>query len=194
MNTIRIVLADDHTLIRAGVRALLENIPGMEVVGEASDGREALELVKEQEPDVMLTDIAMPGLNGLEAISRLKKITTHIHILILSMHTSEEYVREALLVGASGYLVKVADPAELELALKSVMRGEHYLSPAISKSVVSHFLNQPSGTPDPMKELTSRQREILQLIAEGQTTKDMAQFLDLSVKTSETHRTELMKR
>ena len=192
MNKIRVLLADDHILIRAGVRSLLENIEGTEVVAEASDGREALELVKQHSPDILVTDIAMPGLNGLEAISRLKKSNFNLHIIILSMHTSEEYVREALRVGASGYVVKGADPSELELAVKSVMRGEIYLSPAISKSIVSHFLQQPPGEAE--HDLTSRQREILQLIAEGQTTKDIARLLDLSIKTIETHRTDLMKR
>lgn len=194
MNTIRILLADDHILIRAGVRSLLENIEGMEVVAEANDGREALELVKQHAPDIVLTDIAMPGLNGLEAISHIKTFDTHLPIIILSMHTSEEYVREALRVGASGYVVKSADPSELELAVKSVMRGEIYLSPAISKSIVSNFLKQNPDESRSEHDLTSRQREILQLIAEGQTTKDIAQLLDLSIKTIETHRTELMKR
>jgi DNA-binding NarL/FixJ family response regulator len=194
MNTIRIILADDHILIRAGVRSLLENIEGMEVVAEASDGRETLELVKQYAPNIVLTDISMPGLNGLEAISRIKKFDAKIPIIILSMHTSEEYVREALRVGASGYVVKGADPSELELPVKAVIRGEIYLSPAISKTIVSHFLKQ---NPDEFRsehDLTSRQREILQLIAEGRTTKDIAQLLNLSIKTIETHRTELMKR
>lgn len=194
MSAIRILLADDHTLIRAGVRALLENIEGMEVVAEASDGRVAMELAAQHTPDVLLTDIAMPGLNGLEAITRIKKLHDRLQIVILSMHTSEEYVREALSAGASGYVVKGADPSELELALRSVMRGEIYLSPAISKSIVSQFLKQSTPEADSTKDLTSRQREILQLIAEGKTTKDIAQLLDLSIKTVETHRTELMKR
>jgi len=194
MNTIRVLLADDHILIRAGIRSLLENIEGMEVVAEASDGREALELVKQHAPDILITDIAMPGLNGLEAISRLKKFNANLHIIILSMHTSKEYVREALRLGAHGYVVKGADPSELELAVKSAIRGEIYLSPAISKSIVSHFLQQPPGESEPEHDLTSRQREILQLIAEGQTTKDIARLLDLSIKTIETHRTDLMKR
>ena len=195
MNTIRVLLADDHALIRAGIRALLEKIEGIEVVAEASDGREALELAKQHAPDVFLTDIAMPGLNGLEAVARVKKkFDGQLHMVILSMHTNEEYVREAFLAGASGYIVKGADPSELELAVKSVMRGEIYLSPAISKSIVAHFLKPNSDESYSSNILTSRQREILQLIAEGQTTKDIAQLLDLSIKTIETHRTELMKR
>ncbi len=194
MNTIKILIADDHTLIRAGIRALLEHIQDITVVAEANDGREAIAFVIQHTPNILLTDIAMPGLNGLEAITRIKKLDKKIHIIILSMHTNEEYVREALLVGASGYLVKGADPSELELAIRSVMRGEIYLSPAVSKSIVSQFLQQASHTSDPTKELSSRQREILQLIAEGKTTKDIAQLLHLSTKTVETHRTELMKR
>ena len=194
MNTLRVLVADDHTLVRAGMRMLLENIDGIEVVAEASDGRETLDLAQHHEPDILLTDISMPGLNGLEAIARLKKISPTLRIIAFSMHTNEEYVREALTAGAHGYLVKGADPAELELALKAVSRGEVYLSPAISKSVVTGFLETQELDPDHSKDLTSRQREILQLIAEGKTTKDMAQLLTLSVKTIETHRTELMSR
>ncbi len=194
MNTLRVLLADDHTLVRAGVRILLQNIAGIEVVGEASEGREILDLVKLHQPDILLTDLAMPGLNGLEAIARLKREAPALQIVVLSMHTNEEYVREALTLGAQGYLVKGADPAELELALKAVNRGEVYLSPAVSKSVVSGFLDTNIHDPNPAKKLTFRQREILQLIAEGKTSKDIAKILDLSAKTIESHRTELMNR
>ena len=194
MNTLRVLLADDHTLVRAGVRMLLENLGNMEVVAEASEGREIFDLVKLHEPDILLTDLAMPGLNGLEAIGRLKREVPALHIIVLSMHTNEEYVREALTAGAQGYLVKGADPAELELALKAVTRGEVYLSPAVSKSVVTGFLDMNIQETDPTKKLTSRQREILQLIAEGKTSKDIAKTLKLSAKTIESHRTELMNR
>ena len=194
MTAIRVILGDDHVLVRAGVRALLQKISDVEVVGEASNGREILELAHQHQPDLVLTDIAMPGLNGLETVSRLKKDLAHLKVIMLSMHTNEEYVRWALESGASGYLVKGADPAELELAIKAVMRGEVYLSPAISKNVVNHFL-QKSGQPlSPSKELTGRQREILQLLAEGHSTKNIAQELHLSVKTVETHRMDIMNR
>jgi DNA-binding NarL/FixJ family response regulator len=194
MSTIRVLIADDHTLVRAGMRMLLENIEGIQVVAEASDGREILTLVERYQPHIVLTDIAMPGLNGLEAISRLKQSNPTLHIIVLSMHTTEEYVREALTSGAQGYLIKGADPSELTLALKAVIRGETYLSPAVSKSVITGFLEMNGHEPIRGKALTSRQREILQLIAEGQSTKNIAQLLNVSVKTVETHRTELMNR
>jgi len=194
MTTIRVILGDDHVLVRAGVRALLQKIPEVEVVGEASNGREILELAHQHQPDLVLTDIAMPGLNGLETVSRLKKDLAHLKVIMLSMHANEEYVRGALESGATGYLVKGADPAELELAIKAVMRGEVYLSPAISKNVVNHFLQKSKEPPSPSKELTGRQREILQLLAEGHSTKNIAQELTLSVKTVETHRMDIMNR
>lgn len=194
MTAIRVILGDDHVLVRAGVRALLQKISDVEVVGEASNGREILELAHQHQPDLVLTDIAMPGLNGLETVSRLKKDLAHLKVIMLSMHTNEEYVRWALESGASGYLVKGADPAELELAIKAVMRGEVYLSPAISKNVVNHFLQKNREPPSPSKELTGRQREILQLLAEGHSTKNIAQELHLSVKTVETHRMDIMNR
>ena len=194
MGLLKLLLVDDHTLIRAGVRMLLENIEGVQVVAEGNNGRELLELVDSHHPDILLTDIAMPGLNGLEAMARLRKTHPTLRIMVLSMHTNEEYVRGAFSAGANAYLVKGADPAELEAALKAVAKGEVYLSPAISKAVVTQFLHAQPSESDGSKELTPRQREILQLIAEGQTTKEMARLLDLSIKTVETHRTELMNR
>jgi DNA-binding NarL/FixJ family response regulator len=193
LTTVRVLLADDHTLVRAGLRKLLESIPGMEVVGEAGDGLQLLEMVEKLQPQVVLMDIAMPGLNGLEATGRLVKAWPSIRVLILSMHQNAEYVRQALRQGAVAYLLKDAAPMELEWALAAVLRGETYLSPAVSKGVVSDYVHRLRSEEQPADALTPRQREVLQLIAEGQSTKEIARRLDLSVKTVETHRTQLMK-
>ena len=187
----RILIADDHTLVRAGLTSLIARLPEMEVVAEAADGRQALRMVRDLQPDIVLMDIAMPGLNGLESAERIHGIHPKIKIIILSMHASEEYVAQALKAGASGYLLKDAATAELEMALKSVSMGQFYLSPAISRQVVDNFLR---GGPTGIELLTPRQREILQLIAEGKGTRDIAETLHLSVKTIETHRAQLMER
>ena len=187
----RVLIADDHTLVRAGLTSLIARLPEMEVVAEAADGRQALRLVRDLQPDIVLMDIAMPGLNGLESAERIHGIHPKIKIIILSMHASEEYVAQALKAGASGYLLKDAATAELEMALKSVSMGQFYLSPAISRQVVDNFLR---GGPTGLDLLTPRQREILQLIAEGKGTRDIAETLHLSVKTVETHRAQLMDR
>jgi DNA-binding NarL/FixJ family response regulator len=189
--TMRILIADDHTLVRAGLTSLIARLPEMEVVAEAADGRQALRLVRDLQPDLVLMDIAMPGLNGLEAAERIHNIHPQTKIIILSMHASEEYVAQALKAGASGYLLKDAATAELEMALKSVAMGQFYLSPAISRQVVDNFLR---GGPTGLDLLTPRQREILQLIAEGKGTREIADTLHLSVKTVETHRAQLMER
>jgi DNA-binding NarL/FixJ family response regulator len=191
---IRVLLADDHALVRAGIRALTGNIAGVEVVAEAVDGREALELVKKHEPDVVLMDISMAGLNGLEAAARLAKDHPDVRVIILSAHSNEEYVCQALRAGAAGYLLKDAGTAELDIAIKAVARGETYLSPAISKQVIADYMRRVSGESGSLELLTPRQREILQLIAEGQTTKQIANTLHISVKTVETHRMQLMDR
>ena len=194
MSPIRVMLADDHALVRAGLRALLQSLDGVQVVAEVGGGHEALQAVAHHQPDVVLMDIAMPGMNGLEAAERMMKQWPSVRLIILSMYTNEDYVRQALSAGATGYLQKGADPAELELAIKAVMRGETYLTPAVSKQVVHNYLEQSGKKPGALQDLTPRQREVLQLIAEGHSTKDMAQRLNLSVKTIETHRTELMHR
>ncbi len=194
MNEIRVLLAEDHTLVRAGFRALLEKLDGILVVGEVSDGREALKVSKEIVPDVVLMDIAMPGMNGLEATSRMRQECPQTKVLMLSMYTNEEYLKEALRAGASGYLLKDADRAELELAIKRVRRGETYLTPSVAKFTLDAYCRQDDARTGPLGKLTGRQREILQLIAEGCSTKQIAQRLDLSVKTVETHRAQLMER
>jgi DNA-binding NarL/FixJ family response regulator len=194
MSPLRILLAEDHTLVRAGIRALLEGLDGVEVVAEASDGREDLRLAQAHHPDVLLMDITMKGLNGLEATARLAKERSTTRVIILSMHGDQVYVRQALQAGATGYLLKGADVAELELALRAVMRGDTYLSPSVSKDFVGNLLNGKAPSANPLDGLTPRQREILQLVAEGRTTKEIAARLDLSIKTVETHRAQLMER
>ncbi len=194
MSPLRVLLAEDHTLVRAGIRALLESLEGVEVVAEAADGREALRLAQTHHPDILLMDITMKELNGLEAAARLAKERPATRVIILSMHADQAYVHQALQAGASGYLLKGSDLAELELALKAVARGDTYLSPAVSKHFVGDLLNGKKPTANPLDELTPRQREILQLVAEGRTTKEIASRLNLSIKTIETHRTQLMER
>ena len=191
---IRVVLADDHVLIRAGLRALLHSLPNIEVIGEASDGHEAIDVIAQHQPDVVIMDIGMPGLNGVDSARRIVKQTPGTRVIILSMHANEEYVGRALEAGAMGYLLKGAEPAELELVLKAVMRGETYLSPSISKHLVQDYLSHRKEKTQPLPDLTARQREVLQLIAEGCSTKDIANKLKLSVKTVDTHRSELMHR
>jgi DNA-binding NarL/FixJ family response regulator len=193
MNPIRVLLADDHVLVRAGIRALLQGLSDVEVVGEASDGRIALELTSTARPDVVFMDFSMPGLNGLESLARIAQDFPRVRVIMLSMHATEEHVLRALRAGASGYLLKDADTAELELALRAVARGETYLSPAVSKHLVE-YVQRTGGEPDSLERLTPRQREILQLIAEGRTTLEIASLLRISPKTVETHRTGLMER
>jgi DNA-binding NarL/FixJ family response regulator len=190
----RILIVDDHALVRAGIRALVEKLPGVEVVAEASEGRSALTSISDLQPDIVLMDIAMPGLNGLEATRRIVKDSSAARVIILSMHTSEEYVWQALRAGARGYLLKGGSLAELELAIESVWEGEIYLSPPISRKVIVEYLQRTGAEPRPSELLTSRQREILQLVAEGKSTKQIALTLKIGVKTVESHRTHLMRR
>jgi DNA-binding NarL/FixJ family response regulator len=193
MASIRMVLADDHTLFRAGIRALLADIEGVEVVAEAGDGREALHLISLHQPDVVLLDIGMAGLNGLEVSAQVTVECPAVRVIILSMHAHDEYVLHALRTGAVGYMLKDADTVELELALKAVMRGEIYLSPAVSKQVVTGYV-QRAKMVDDLEHLSLRQRETLQLIAEGHTTQEIARRLGISMKTVEKHRAQLMER
>lgn len=190
----RTLLVDDHALVRAGLRTLLESIEGISVVAEAGNGEEAVRLAAEHRPDLVVMDVAMPQLGGLDAAARIREALPDTRVLILSMHASDEYVRRALRAGASGYLLKDAAAVELELAVKAVVRGETYLSPRVSTQVVDQYLRGPGITPGPIDHLTPRQREILQLIASGRSTKQIAHDLGLSVKTVETHRAQLMER
>ena len=184
MNDARILLVEDHTLVRAGFRMLLEKIPGIVVIGEVSDGLSAIKMAKDLEPDVVLMDIAMRGMNGLEATRRIRQDGLRTKIMILSMYTNEEYLKEALSAGAAGYLLKDADRNELEVAIKAVCRGETYLTPSMAKFTVDAYCRGEETPTGPLARLTTRQREILQLIAEGSSTKQIAQRLDLSVKNS----------
>lgn len=190
----RILLADDHALVRAGIRSLLEKIPGVEVVGEASNGRDAIELVRTKLPDLVLMDIAMKELGGLEALPRITKMFPSVKVVILSAHANEEYVIRALRSGAAGYMLKDAASAELQLAIDSVTQDKIYLSPSISRTVIDSYLERVGGPFSPLEQLTPRQREILQLIAEGKNTKEIADTLEISVKTVEAHRLQLMAR
>ena len=194
MNPIRILLCDDHLLIRASLKSLIGEFPSIQVVGEAGDGREALEHAGKLQPHVVLMDIAMPGLNGLEATRRLVKDYPQVRVVMLSMHADESHVLQALRAGASGYVLKGSAPRELEMAIEAVARGEIFLSPAISKHVIDVYLNRAEGQINSLDLLTPRQREILQLIAEGKSSKQIAQLLDASVKTIESHRASLMER
>ncbi|HYK12079.1 MAG TPA: response regulator transcription factor [Gemmatimonadales bacterium] len=193
---LRVLLADDHALVRAGLRALLNDLPGVEVVAETGDGREALRLVREQKPDIAMIDISMPGLNGLDVAARIAHDRPATRVIIVSMHGDDETVRRALTAGATGYLLKNSDRGELEMALRTVARGDTWLSPALTKRVVAVFTQdaRPAEGGGPFAALTPRQREVLQLVAEGHSNKEIAQRLNVALKTVETHRTELMER
>jgi DNA-binding NarL/FixJ family response regulator len=190
---IRVVLADDHALVRAGMRSLLNGMSQVQVVGEAASGEEALELAASERPDVVLMDIAMKGMSGLEAAARMRERHAAVRVVILSMHAGEEYVLQALRAGAVGYLLKDAATGELELALRSVMRGESWFSPAVSRQVVEGYVQRVGGEAA-AEVLTARQREVLRLVAGGKSTKEIAYDLTLSVKTVETHRAQIMER
>ncbi len=194
MSTIQLVIADNHALVRAGFRSLVEELDGIKVIGEAENGRDVLQMVETLKPQIVLMDIAMPEMNGLEATARITREFPQIKVLILSMHANEEYVYQALRSGASGYLLKDSGTEELDLALRAIARGEIYLCPAVSKYVVSDYVRRLGQDQTPLDQITPRQREILQLIAEGKSTKDIAELLYISTKTVETHRTQLMDR
>ncbi len=193
--SLTILLADDHALVRAGIRTLLEKLPGIKILAESGDGRQTIALTAAHTPDVVIMDISMPNLNGLDATARIVREYPQTKVLILSMHTGEDYVLQALRAGATGYLLKDAATAELQLALNAVRRGETYLSPTISKNVLARYRQHTDGPrPETTRSLTPRMLEIVQLIAEGRSTKEIAFLLNLSVKTIETHRMHLMAR
>ena len=196
MRKIRIVLADDHKLMRSGLRVLLEQQQDFAVVGEASDGREAVSLVSSQKPDVLVMDIGMPNLNGIEAAAQITQNHPEISIVMLSMHSDESYVLRALKAGAKGYLLKDSAETDLIRAVHSVAEGKSFFSPAVSKVLLDDYVRKlkRSGTEDPYDLLTPREREVLQLVAEGKSNKDVAQLLNLSVYTVETHRSNIMEK
>ena len=194
MKRIRVVLADDHTLVRAGIRLMLEKLKGVEVVAEAKDGHEVLRMVREHRPDILITDIAMPSLNGIEAAARILKEIPGIRILVLSMYATEEHVYQAIKAGISGYLLKESAPTELEIAVRAIADGKTYLCPPISDKVLTDYRDRLSGHEHPLSVLTSRQREVLQMLTEGHTAKEIAQALHISFKTVENHRSQIMER
>jgi DNA-binding NarL/FixJ family response regulator len=194
MRAVRVLLADDHAIVRAALRLLVERIEGVTVVAEASDGLDALAQAQLHRPDVVVMDISMQGMNGIEATRRMKAEIPGSRVLILSSHTTEEFVQSALMAGASGYVVKDCLPLELAAAIEAVLRGDCYLSPGVSRHVVSGFVRGSAAPASGLALLTERQREVLQMIAEGKSTKQAAHALGLGVKTVETHRAALMQR
>lgn len=196
MNTVKILIAEDHTIVRKGLCSILKNEKDIDVIGEAENGKEAIKKVEELTPDVVVMDISMPLLNGLEATLQIKKRFPEVKVLILTVHSNEEYILEILKAGASGYLVKKAAPEELVAAIHAVSRGNSFLSPSISKSVIKKFL-QVAGAEAGLEKsslLTEREREVLQLIAEGHSTRKIAEMLFISVKTVEAHRSHIMEK
>ena len=193
MKSIRTLIADDHALVRAGIRALVEKIKGVSVVGEAGKGSEALALIKELKPDLVLLDITMPDGTGFDVLHQLAKQHSGIRVIVLTVHEAGEYAMRAMREGAAGFLPKSAASTELEQAIHAVMRGEVYMSQETSTKTL---LEQDKGRQkrDLLAHLSPRQREVLRLIAEGRTTKQIGQILDISVKTVETHRSQLMDR
>jgi len=192
---IHILIADDHTLLRNGICAILKDEQDMVIVGEANDGREAVRLAGQLKPNVVLMDIAMPLLNGLEATRQIKREHPEINVLVLTMYDNEEYFRKMLEVGASGYIIKRAAATELVSAIRAVYHGEAVLSPAITRLLLEDYLNHDlRNEKDDPNALSSREREVLQLIAEGKTSREIAEILNLSVKTVQSHRTNLMQK
>ena len=196
MKKIRIILADDHGIVRKGLRFLLERQGGMEVIGEAADGREAVALAEELHPNVIVMDIAMPRLNGIDATGQVVRRHPEIGVIILSMHSDEEYLVRALTAGAKGYLLKDSAEVDLIRAIEAVSQGRPFFSPAISRTLLEDYLRQlqQRGVQDSYDLLSDREKEVLQLLAEGKSNKDVATLLELSPYTVETHRTHIMQK
>ena len=193
MSKIRVLIADDHSIVRAGIRSLLESQNDFEVVGEASNGLEAIELATQLEPDVVLMDIVMGDLNGLVATQEIKERVPAVHILALTMHDREEFFFAMLKAGALGYVLKGSEPNELLTAIEVVYRGQPFLSPSVTKAVLEDYLAQRADQPQSRYDgLTLREKEVLHLTAEGNTTREIANMLHLSVKTVEKHRAKVM--
>jgi two-component system response regulator NreC len=193
---VRIVIADDHTILREGLRSLLSSNPSFEIVGEAEDGREAIKCVEKFKPDLILTDLSMPRMNGMEAIKEIKRESPTTKVLVLTVHRAEEYILATFRAGADGYLLKDSTHAELVMAVKKVLSGKHYISPEISEKVIEGYLDgrRTLKTKSSWETLTQREREILKLIAEGYKSKGIADDLCISVKTVEKHRANLMEK
>ena len=194
--SIRILLADDHTVMRNGLRLLLERQHDLEVIGEAADGREAVELATSGKPDVVVMDIAMPHLNGVEATRQIVNRNPHTAVAILSMHSDESYVIRSLKAGARAYLLKDSAEADLIAAIQAITRGKSFFSPAVSRLLKEDYMHQLAevGAEDSYELLTTREREVLQLVAEGNSNKDVANLLNLSLYTIETHRTHILQK
>jgi len=190
--TVKIILTDDHKIVREGLRTLLENEPGMEVVGEAESGRIAVQLARKLKPDVVIMDVSMPDLNGIEATAQILHEHADIKIIALSMYSDKRFVSGILKAGASGYLLKDCAFEELVTAIRAAVAGQTFLSPGITGQVIHDYIRRLSESDDSSSLLTSREREVLQMLAEGKTTKQMAEQLNLSVKTVETHRRQIM--
>lgn len=190
----RIVLIDDHRLVRAGIAALLRDLPGVTVIGEGASGAEAIELVGSLEPEVLFLDLVMPGMSGLDVLPRINESHPELKVIVLSMHASEEHVVRALQLGAVGYMLKDGAPTELAQALETVAKGEIWLSPTISRRVITDYLRRTTERDPPLDTLTQRQRQVLAGIAEGFGTREISAQLGLSIKTVETYRTQIMLR
>jgi two-component system response regulator NreC len=194
MAKIRVLLVEDHTVVRQGLRRILETDPQVEVIGEVGDGREALEAVQRLAPTVAVVDISLPTLNGIELTRQLSKAAPATKVLILSMHADDPYVRQSLQAGAKGYLLKDADDQDLIRAVTALSAGGSYFSPAVSKTLLDRYLQGATDARDELSVLTDREREVLQLIAEGKSNKEVAQILELSVNTVESHRKHIMEK
>jgi two-component system, NarL family, response regulator NreC len=196
LSSVKVLLADDHGIVRKGLRFVLESEPDMEVVAEASNGREAVRLCEQYQPEIAIVDIAMPQLNGIEAVSQIRKASPGTQSMVLSMHSDETYILRALSAGAKGYILKDAVEDEILPAVRSVLKGKSYFSPAIAKTLLEDYVRylRQRGLEDSYDLLTDREKEILQLLAEGRSNKEVANLLNLSVTTVETHRTNMMQK
>ena len=194
--TLKVLIADDHGVVRKGLRLLLEQYPELEVVGEAANGREAVSLAAAMAPDIVLMDVAMPLLNGIEAAEQIRKVNSHVGIIILTMHADESYVLRALNAGVKGYLLKESAEEDLLRAARAVSQGKPFFSPAITQTLLEDYMRvlKQEGLSDTFELLTAREKEVLQLLAEGKTNKEVASILDVSLYTVESHRTNLMQK
>ncbi len=193
---IRVLIADDHTIVREGIRRILSETPGIEVAGEATDGREAVDHAADLKPDVVVLDLSMPGLHGLEALRQITRRLPKTRVLVLSMHKNDAYVLKALQAGASGYILKDCAAEDIGSAIRAVHAGEYFLSPSISRVVIEEFLrsSRPAVGQTPYENLTEREREVFQLLAEGLRNHEIAKRLHVSVKTVETHRAHILQK